>query len=392
MHWEDERWIKVYTRDTPEWITLSWQARGIFLLLLRCVDRAGVLNLGRSGKKGLAAMLRVELDVLTDALDELEAVENVRLDGDRLVVPNHVEAQEARASAKERQAARRERNKAKKCDVESHAASRGVTHSHAESHDVTRRHTTSRQEEDEMETRLAEEKGTHPACAPAGVRVATAGPTPTSKAAFGEEASPTPEAPAAKVEIPPAQAPAAKADRAVQPFSVSGSAPAPMPSPSGDRASTAKPGPHAANPAGNPVPMTADDLRALWDAMCAKPGVEITPWPDGLPVSTLGELDGLARLLTPDGWRKVLERAAVSDLFNGRVKGGWTLDVFWLLKGGTDGKGPKNKLAPIDDVRTLLARIAAGAYPGGKGPAPGKKPSPYHDGKHKTAEAPDEPF
>ena len=37
MRWEDERYVRVYTRDTPEWCLLSWEARALFLLLLTAV-------------------------------------------------------------------------------------------------------------------------------------------------------------------------------------------------------------------------------------------------------------------------------------------------------------------------------------------------------------------
>ncbi len=341
MHWEDERWIKVYTRDTPEWTSLSWEARGIFLLLLRIVDRAGVLNLGRSGQKGLATMLRVPPDALADALSELEAVENVRLEDGRLVIPNHVEAQEARASPKERQAARRERNKAKKGDGESHAASRGVTHGHAESHDVTRRHAashgvTTRLDVDEQETRQAEEKGTHPACAPASVRVATAAPTAAAK-------DDAPGKPSTDARMPAAQ-----------------TAPAPMLTPSGDRASPAKPGPHAANPKPTRSGVTSDALRDLWRETCARPGVNLVAWTADMDSGRLMLLDGLAGTRPmdgPGGWREVLAKMALSDLCNGRVKGGWRADPAWLLKPSS-----------VPDV-------LAGKYDAGPGPTTAPKQS-----------------
>ena len=51
MDWSDERYVRVYTRDTPDWQCLSFLAQGLFCLILRKVDRAGVLPLGRSGRR-----------------------------------------------------------------------------------------------------------------------------------------------------------------------------------------------------------------------------------------------------------------------------------------------------------------------------------------------------
>lgn len=109
MRWEDERFVKVYTRDTPEWCVLSWEARGVFLLLIRAVDRAGIVPLGPAGAKGLAALLRVPVDVIVRVLAELAEDGCLLLYPDRVVVPNFCAAQEARQSDKARARTARER-------------------------------------------------------------------------------------------------------------------------------------------------------------------------------------------------------------------------------------------------------------------------------------------
>ena len=112
MRWEDERFVKVYTRDTPEWCVLSWEARGVFLLLIRAVDRAGIVPLGPAGAKGLAALLRVPVDVIVRVLAELAEDGCLLLYPDRVVVPNFCAAQEARQSDKARARTARERARA----------------------------------------------------------------------------------------------------------------------------------------------------------------------------------------------------------------------------------------------------------------------------------------
>lgn len=134
MDWSDERYVRVYTRDTPDWQCLSFLAQGLFCLILRKVDRAGVLPLGRSGRRAVAISVGHghQWSLLEPALDELLADGCVRIEGDLLVVPNFLEAQEAEASDKARARAYRERRRDRAKgggapDSPSGGASRNVT-------------------------------------------------------------------------------------------------------------------------------------------------------------------------------------------------------------------------------------------------------------------------
>jgi len=148
MRWEDERYVRVYTRDTTDWIALGWEAQSLFLLMLRKVDRAGVLELGRSGERGLAALVGMPVDVVQRALPILLADGCVAQGGTALVMPNFIKAQEATQTDKARKQAQRERDRARAM-----AASRPerpdpppsgpVTGGHAESHAVTNSDQTS---------------------------------------------------------------------------------------------------------------------------------------------------------------------------------------------------------------------------------------------------------
>lgn len=113
MRWEDERYVRVYTRDTTDWLCLSFAAQGLFCLLLRKVDRAGVLPLGKAGRKGVAIAIghAREWAALEGPLDELQADGCIEIQGDRLVIPNFLAAQEAESSDRAR--ARKYREKAR---------------------------------------------------------------------------------------------------------------------------------------------------------------------------------------------------------------------------------------------------------------------------------------
>lgn len=115
MNWNEERYVRVYTRDTAEWLSLSFHAQALDVLIARKVDRDGRLPLGRLGRKAVAVVLaQVPLweIVIGPALAELEAAGRVVIEGsgDALVlaIPDFRPAQEATASGAARQRKYRE--------------------------------------------------------------------------------------------------------------------------------------------------------------------------------------------------------------------------------------------------------------------------------------------
>lgn len=143
MRWEDERYVRVYTRDTVDWLALSFEAQGLFLLLLRKVDRAGLLVLGKHGKRGVAAAIghATRADTIVAALEELMTDGCVLFDGQTLVIPNFIEAQECKSSDAQRKRDQRERDRAKvsesKVSQNVTASVTSVTAGHTESQPVT---------------------------------------------------------------------------------------------------------------------------------------------------------------------------------------------------------------------------------------------------------------
>lgn len=112
MRWEDERYVRMYTRDTVSWIKLPWNARTLMWALLRAVDRAGILDMkdgSASDTEALAALLRCPVEVVAEGLPRLVESGSVSLAGTRLVLPNFIEAQEAPQSDAARKKTSRER-------------------------------------------------------------------------------------------------------------------------------------------------------------------------------------------------------------------------------------------------------------------------------------------
>lgn len=74
MRWDGEDSVKVCIRDTVGWLVLSYDARSLFLQILRKADRSGEISLGRFGRPGVAVAVgaRDDWSRLEPALAELE--------------------------------------------------------------------------------------------------------------------------------------------------------------------------------------------------------------------------------------------------------------------------------------------------------------------------------
>lgn len=119
MDWSNEPYVKVYTRETDDDLALTWEARALWDALLKRLDRSGYVET-RRGARGLAAITRIPLEVVTRVLPELlEDGRIVAVDGGFLA-PNYIAAQESTKSDKLRQKDSRDRRRAAALD-------RGVT-------------------------------------------------------------------------------------------------------------------------------------------------------------------------------------------------------------------------------------------------------------------------
>jgi hypothetical protein len=109
LRWSEERYLRWYTRKTPNWVLGPWQARAVLGPVMRELDRAGVLDLGEHGLAGLAAMVALPLDVVEIGMAWWLKCGTFEFDGRFLVMPNFLEAQESTASDSKRSREKRER-------------------------------------------------------------------------------------------------------------------------------------------------------------------------------------------------------------------------------------------------------------------------------------------
>jgi hypothetical protein len=109
VRWEDERYIRVFTRDTPAWDALGWEAQALLVQVFRKMDRTGLLALGGSGRRGLAANARMPLDVVERALAVLLEDGVLSMLGPDIFCKNFMAAQECAKSDALRSKEKRER-------------------------------------------------------------------------------------------------------------------------------------------------------------------------------------------------------------------------------------------------------------------------------------------
>ncbi len=118
MRWEDERYVKLYTRDTVEWLARSFEAQALIPLVMRKLNRSGQLKLGRFGLKAVAISIghASRFEELKPGLEELLAdgtfvIEGTPEEGQTLTMPEFVAAQEAISSGARRTRTWRERKR-----------------------------------------------------------------------------------------------------------------------------------------------------------------------------------------------------------------------------------------------------------------------------------------
>jgi len=149
VNFDDERFVKIFTRDTVTWKLLGWEGRCVLLMLLRKVDRAGCVDLA-SGIEGLALLLDLPEEVTERGFAACLRRGCVTQRDDIAVVPNFVRAQDSRQTDRVRQAESRARRRdsglvsqnvtdVARTVTKRDEVSQPVTPCHTESHDVTPR-------------------------------------------------------------------------------------------------------------------------------------------------------------------------------------------------------------------------------------------------------------
>jgi hypothetical protein len=141
MDFANERYVRLYTRDTMGWKKLRWEGRLVWMELYRKADRSGIVSLGGDEPWEAAVILcDIPEEVAKVGMERCLDREWIVRDGDRLVFPEYIEANETPQSDAQRQ---RESRAKRAAVTKRDGQSQNVTDCHAESHGVTPSHTAS---------------------------------------------------------------------------------------------------------------------------------------------------------------------------------------------------------------------------------------------------------
>lgn len=111
MDWSNERYVRLYTRETAEWRAFCWQAKACLPLMLMHADRIGLVAMrpGPSRMRLLAGLIGIPEDVVSAGVADL-VVDGCLIETDAgFIFKNFIEAQEAEASNAKRCREYRER-------------------------------------------------------------------------------------------------------------------------------------------------------------------------------------------------------------------------------------------------------------------------------------------
>jgi len=110
MDWPNERYVRLYVRDTTTWKRLGWDGQCVLMQLLRKVDRAGTLDLSELEPwEAVALHTGASEDVARRGVEALLRTRTAVISGGRLMFPSFVEAQECSKTDKQRQKESRDR-------------------------------------------------------------------------------------------------------------------------------------------------------------------------------------------------------------------------------------------------------------------------------------------
>jgi hypothetical protein len=135
VNYEDEDYVRFYTRDTVSWRALGWEGQAVLSLMLHGkFDRSGVFDCdGHDPSHAVTIVTGLPVEVTSVGLKRLlDSRAWVERDG-KLIWPKFIHAQTCRRSDKARQRESREKRRAEAlgqpvtdCDQPSHAVTTGV--------------------------------------------------------------------------------------------------------------------------------------------------------------------------------------------------------------------------------------------------------------------------
>jgi hypothetical protein len=134
VNWSEEKYVKLFVRDTPTWRAWPWQARALAPLLMRVLEGEGRLAIGRlEPARAVALTVDLPIEVVSVGLPAMLEDGTLELREGGLWWPHFEEAQESRKSEALRSREHRARQRRETSTPTRHAASHAVTQRHTPS-------------------------------------------------------------------------------------------------------------------------------------------------------------------------------------------------------------------------------------------------------------------
>jgi hypothetical protein len=112
MDFANERYVRVYTRNTTTWKRLGWQGQLVLMQVLRLADRAGVVDIDdMDPADAISLHTDVPLTITREGIARCLELGSVKHVEGQLLLPRYMEAQECAQSDKQRQRESRERRR-----------------------------------------------------------------------------------------------------------------------------------------------------------------------------------------------------------------------------------------------------------------------------------------
>lgn len=142
MDWANERYVRLYVRDTLTWKRLGHEGRCMVALIMRKLDRCGILEVdGCELAEAVSILTESPYEFAKTGIERILELGVMEFADGQLVAPNFVEAQEAKQTdaqrSREYRARRRDRARGREAppsrdESDRHTTSHGVTPSCAE--------------------------------------------------------------------------------------------------------------------------------------------------------------------------------------------------------------------------------------------------------------------
>lgn len=111
MNFEDEHYVRVYTKDTKTWLRWGWEGQTVFMHLMRRLDKAGVLDDIEDPVPDVALLTGLPEEIVAHGLPRLLSSGTLQHVNGLLVCPRYIDGQTSKRSDAVRAKESRERRR-----------------------------------------------------------------------------------------------------------------------------------------------------------------------------------------------------------------------------------------------------------------------------------------